>query len=170
MQVVGSRGRKSLLKRALSLHANASTGFQNSSMSSVSISHHFRRNGVLNIPRASPGSKSLAETLLWKDAQKYHCHFNQAGFHNHLSHQCVLLSKIYEMTNQSPLNFVASQRLMTSEQPLVSFKRFMTRKLVINVLLFWKRRIRILQLRRIIGASIWEMTSMRKHIYPVPRY
>ncbi|KAJ3736201.1 hypothetical protein DFJ43DRAFT_1036523 [Lentinula guzmanii] len=53
------------------------------------LSHRLLRNGVLNLPRASPASKPLAEALLLQDAQYHHCQFNQAGFHNHLSHQSI---------------------------------------------------------------------------------
>ncbi|KAJ3814004.1 hypothetical protein F5876DRAFT_33900 [Lentinula aff. lateritia] len=75
-------------------------------MSPVSVSHRLLRNGVLNLPRASPASKPLTEALLLRDAQDHHCQFNQAGFHNHLSHHILaaydlgaspgLLQKIYD--------------------------------------------------------------------------
>ncbi|KAJ3838578.1 hypothetical protein F5878DRAFT_661065 [Lentinula raphanica] len=71
-----------------------------------SVSHRILRNGVLNLPRASPVTKPLAEALLLQDAQYHHCQFNQAGFHNHLSHHILaaydlgatpaLLQKIYD--------------------------------------------------------------------------
>ncbi|KIK64837.1 hypothetical protein GYMLUDRAFT_56797 [Collybiopsis luxurians FD-317 M1] len=70
------------------------------------ISYRLLRNGVLNLPRSSPASKALTEDLLWKDAQRYHALFNQAGFHNHLSHHILaaydlgaspgLLQKIFD--------------------------------------------------------------------------
>ncbi|KAJ4479015.1 hypothetical protein J3R30DRAFT_3702022 [Lentinula aciculospora] len=70
------------------------------------VSHLLLRNGVLNLPRASMASKPLAEALLLRDAQDHHCQFNQAGFHNHLSHHILaaydlgappaILQKIYD--------------------------------------------------------------------------
>ncbi|KAE9409719.1 hypothetical protein BT96DRAFT_872370 [Gymnopus androsaceus JB14] len=80
-----------------------------------SVSHILRRNGVLNLPRASPASKTLTEALLWKDAQQNHCYFKQSGLHNHLSHHILaaydlgaspgLLQKIYdnEASSQRPI-------------------------------------------------------------------
>ncbi|KAF9021105.1 hypothetical protein BDP27DRAFT_1439345 [Rhodocollybia butyracea] len=53
------------------------------------VSHRILRNGVLGLPKTSPASKVLTEDLLWKDAQSNHCYFNQAGFHNHLSHHLL---------------------------------------------------------------------------------
>ncbi|KAF9063600.1 hypothetical protein BDP27DRAFT_1231849 [Rhodocollybia butyracea] len=71
------------------------------------ISHRIQRNGVLGLPKTSPATKTLTEDLLLKDAQAYHCYFNDRGFHNHLSHHLLtaydfgaspgLIQKIYDM-------------------------------------------------------------------------
>ncbi|KAF5393012.1 hypothetical protein D9757_001125 [Collybiopsis confluens] len=81
----------------------------------TAISHRILRNGVLNLPRPSPTCKTSTENLLWTDAQNHHAYFNQAGFHNHLSHHILaaydlgaspgLLQKIYddEAKTQRPI-------------------------------------------------------------------
>ncbi|KAE9400843.1 hypothetical protein BT96DRAFT_956686 [Gymnopus androsaceus JB14] len=74
-----------------------------------SVPYFIRRNGVLNLPRSSPASKALTETLLQNDAQQNHCYFKQSGLHNHLIHHILaaydlgtpagLLQKIFESEN-----------------------------------------------------------------------
>lgn len=54
------------------------------------ISQQIRRKGTLTLP-GSYSSKKVVEDLLLKDAQEHHCFFNASGFHNHLSHQYVLI-------------------------------------------------------------------------------
>lgn len=51
--------------------------------------HTMQKKGLLNLPGATYATKKLTEDLLLRDAEKHHCYFNTAGFHNHLSHQCV---------------------------------------------------------------------------------
>ncbi|KAI3595169.1 hypothetical protein WG66_009401 [Moniliophthora roreri] len=79
------------------------------------VSHRLLRAGVLNLPRPSPGCKTITENLLLKDAQAHHCFFRATGLHNHLSHHILaaydlgatpaLLQKIYddEASDQRPI-------------------------------------------------------------------
>jgi len=61
------------------------------SMATVSrkLSYHIGKKGQLNLAGINAGSKAVAEELLLKDAEQYHCFFRSAGLHNHLSHQSV---------------------------------------------------------------------------------
>ncbi|KAF5392996.1 hypothetical protein D9757_001148 [Collybiopsis confluens] len=71
------------------------------------ISYRIRRNGVLNLPRGSSTSKTVAEALLEKDVEQHHLYFNTSQFHNHLAHHLLaaldlgatagLLQKIYDV-------------------------------------------------------------------------
>ncbi|KAF9067547.1 hypothetical protein BDP27DRAFT_1364755 [Rhodocollybia butyracea] len=71
------------------------------------ISHRILHNGILGLPKTLPASKTLTEDLLLKDAQAYHCYFDEQGFHNHLSHHLLTandfgaspshIQKIYDM-------------------------------------------------------------------------
>ncbi|KAF5371285.1 hypothetical protein D9758_004168 [Tetrapyrgos nigripes] len=81
----------------------------------MTLSYRILRNGVLNLPRPSPTSKTVAENLLLKDAQSFHCYFRSAGLHNHLGHHILAaydlgvtpghLQKIYddEAKTQRPI-------------------------------------------------------------------
>ncbi|THU91890.1 hypothetical protein K435DRAFT_726663 [Dendrothele bispora CBS 962.96] len=55
----------------------------------MNLSYRLLRNGVLNLPRPSPASKTVTENLLLKDAHSFHCYFRSAGLHNHLSHHIL---------------------------------------------------------------------------------
>ncbi|KAF9492815.1 hypothetical protein BDN71DRAFT_1450985 [Pleurotus eryngii] len=71
-----------------------------------SLNQQLLKNGLVNLPRASPAVKTTAEELLSKDAEEHHCYFRSSGVHNHLSHHLLaaydlgasegVLRKIYE--------------------------------------------------------------------------
>jgi Questin oxidase-like len=80
------------------------------------------RPGLLNLPGNTPQSKQLVEKLLQEDRERHHCFFNKVGFHNHLSHQSVIVLWVITSTNLStyitPLSLLAAYDLGASAKVL----------------------------------------------------
>ncbi|KZT34869.1 hypothetical protein SISSUDRAFT_1052237 [Sistotremastrum suecicum HHB10207 ss-3] len=58
------------------------------------------QHGLLNLPGSTPQSKTELLRLLRLDYEQYHCVFNTAGMHNHLSHH---LLAAYDLGAPTPL-------------------------------------------------------------------
>ncbi|KAJ6561795.1 hypothetical protein B0H19DRAFT_1375119 [Mycena capillaripes] len=73
------------------------------------------KNGLLNVPGASPDSVALIHEFLRKDYEEHHCFWSDSGLHNHLSHH---LLAAHDLGAPASLLHAIFDREVGMQQPL----------------------------------------------------